>query len=617
MTSINNFGAFRLNLSLQKQLLNQVETEFSEEEEDKAQSEAESTTDVSPTDINGNAILSDFIKQLEIVNATNSSDKNSKTQTSKTQKSEVQTSEAASGNFDFSVVTGFNDNFSDFYTQVSIGDLGSATSKKTIDEGYWDKALDALDQLRPQLHEYIKAQLEAKDIEYNKETVDKFIDYFISKSVEMAISMSGFPLVQTADNWEDCGKSSNGSTFKMSVVVSALLSMIDGELGIGSKYTAFGFKQTPHSAPQAFSEESWNETFDLNRHKVQDTADKFLNSDEKMLKTVLVGLEMPDDGAFGETTTSTKYTVQHVLELYQDTVKGYLKTTYSDLNDEQINDILSKAMTEIMKDVDSMKIGTGMNKGKYNLEQIVQNYGAVCEEILKSEYPESATNHHEGYTFGVNNSSYEEAATQEIKKRLGTEDKNVINTILNVTASYGDKIKFSDFGTILDKVIELFGEDDSLAYRLSMTTLTRNKTTNETLLEEDLRKLIDEFIDGKEYRAGLLFGIGGAMAATHARTTTESKIKEKFPNISNEDMSTIITTLAEYGNKLSLEDLDEILNKISDLAPNGKIDSKFDIINIVDKYLENKPSAKDTPQISETEIEQLIQDLEDTQYFFS
>lgn len=81
---------------------------------------------------------------------------------------------AAAGNFDFSIIDGYDDEFVSFYQQPSISRLGEATSKNVIDEGYWDNALEALEKLKPQLHEYIKAQMENTGANYDYDSVEKF-----------------------------------------------------------------------------------------------------------------------------------------------------------------------------------------------------------------------------------------------------------------------------------------------------------------------------------------------------------------------------------------------------------------------------------------------------------
>ena len=468
-----------------------------------------------PNPIAGNQILSNYIKQMEIELSQTSSAENTTSTNAK--------SGAASGDFDFSVVPGFNDDFSSFYTQPSMTQLGAATSKNVIDEGYWDKALDALDQLRPQLHNYIKEQLESTGREYNYDTVDKFIDYFISNAVSMAITKSNFPTVQTVDNWDKCNQPTGNTTvnFSMASVVSALIEQIDAELGNESKYSAFGLRTAKHDAQDAFTETSWGKYDTLETNKTLYTADKFLDSDEKMLKTVLAGLAIPDDGAFGETTTSTIGTVKHILELYQDQVRNYLKNNYIDLTDEQITEIINEAMEITLNNADSMRISDGMNKGKYNLEQIILSFGNECDSIVAAKYPNSVpVDHHEGYLFGITGgammvSQLRVEATMMIEQKIPGVDKAVVNEILNIISSYGNKISRDDFETIIDQFVERCTIDEPiydqngkeldvpplttrLISSLYMEVCDEHGNNIGSLLKRDISEIIDEYLNNKK-----------------------------------------------------------------------------------------------------------------------
>ena len=296
---------------------------------------------------------------------------------------------AATGNFDFSVVTGYNSQFASFYKEPSPERLVNSTSFNVIDKGFWDNALEALDKLKPQLHEYIKAQMQNKGLKhYNHDTVEKILNTFISQAVSSAIVASDFPSEIDLKDPYLLSKSFNtpigGVTrsLEMSSIVNTLLTMVDNELGIDSKYEDLnGSKALPHDAPNAFKEENQDRT--LYNSPLISTCDKYLSEEEKLLKLVLVGLTIDDNIRNGQ-TNGDKMAAEKVADLYSDHVKLYLKSHYGSLSDEKILTILNEVKNDTLQDsvIESFK---NSNSRYYNLEALVLYFGEKGESLAKIE----------------------------------------------------------------------------------------------------------------------------------------------------------------------------------------------------------------------------------------
>lgn len=395
---------------------------------------------------------------------------------------------AAAGNFDFSIIDGYDDEFVSFYQQPSISRLGEATSKNVIDEGYWDNALEALEKLKPQLHEYIKAQMENTGANYDYDSVEKILNTFISEAVTSGLINANLPLEQDENNWDKCNVPTGNSTsnFKMSAVVNSLLSKIDGELGIDSKYTDFGMKSYPHDAPNAFTEE--NQTRGLYNSPIMETADKYLSEEEKILKSVLVGLTIDDSIPYGNTYTWTKQTVDKVVELYSEHVKSYLKSQYQTLSDEEISTILNNVKNDTLQNsvIESIK----NSNGSYDLEAIVKYFGEKADNLANNS-------HNEGALFGITDATEAKEARTEAEELLkdfqGMSDYK-LEQILTTVSSYGDKLNSDDLFTITAKLWNLFENN----YNLTNAANSIEKDSGLSLLQKELIKIIDEYLSKKE-----------------------------------------------------------------------------------------------------------------------
>lgn len=394
---------------------------------------------------------------------------------------------AALGEFDFSVIDGYDNDFSSFYTQPSIENLGSATSKNVIDEGYWDKALEALEKLKPQLHEYIKAQMDSKNLNYNYDTVDKILNTFISEAVTSGLIHANLPLEQDVNNWVECNVPTGNKTcdLKMSSVVNSLLSKVDAELGIDSKYTDFGTKSFPHDAPNAFTEA--NQLRGLYYSPLMETADKYLSEEDKILKTVLVGLTIDDSIPFGNTYTRTKQTVDKVVEMYSNHVELYLKSKYQTLSDDEISAILNNLKNEISQD--SVLENLKNTDGTYDLEAIVKYFGEKAESLANGS-------HNEGVLFGIKDETEAKKArkdAEEVLRSFNNMTDYKIEQILTTVSSYGDKLNATDLWTITVKLLNYY-EDSNV---ITTSANTFDKEAGLSIMQKDLIKIIDEYLSKK------------------------------------------------------------------------------------------------------------------------
>ena len=95
--------------------------------------------------------------------------------------------------FDYSVMSNANDRVADLTADWDISDIESALNCKSPYTGGYSKNSSTitlyknLEQMKPQLKAYIKEQLSAQGLEYNEQTVEKYLNYYITETVREAI----------------------------------------------------------------------------------------------------------------------------------------------------------------------------------------------------------------------------------------------------------------------------------------------------------------------------------------------------------------------------------------------------------------------------------------------
>lgn len=95
--------------------------------------------------------------------------------------------------FDYSVMPNANDKVADLTSDWDISDIDSALNCKNPYTGEYSKNSSTiklyknLEQMKPQLKAYIKEQLNAQGLEYNEQTIEKYLNYYITETVREAI----------------------------------------------------------------------------------------------------------------------------------------------------------------------------------------------------------------------------------------------------------------------------------------------------------------------------------------------------------------------------------------------------------------------------------------------
>ena len=95
--------------------------------------------------------------------------------------------------FDYSVISNAEDKVADLTADWDISDIDSALNCKSPYTGAYSKNSSTitlyknLEQLKPQLKAYIKEQLSAQGREYDEQTVEKYLNYYITETVREAI----------------------------------------------------------------------------------------------------------------------------------------------------------------------------------------------------------------------------------------------------------------------------------------------------------------------------------------------------------------------------------------------------------------------------------------------
>lgn len=266
------------------------------------------------------------------------------------------------------------------------------------------KLLDSMSQMKEQLHSYIKAQLEAKGLVYDKAFVEKVLNKLITDIVSivdcqisngtrsMRIDFS-VPTVVFKDG--TLVKPQDSKLLTPRDCVNLLVGFVKQSFSSDHQNSIYKFKFDIDN-PQEREEDGlskWEQIayndgslFDPNSlinfnclsrrydNCLMDTDDYFLTEDEKKLKRIFRML----NGAVNS-ATSDKNEVKDYLRVYSEHLQKVYKQQYGDkLSDNSISYIIDSSMN---KTLNSLKPD---NDGLYSIEDVLNSLLSTADKMIEN-----------------------------------------------------------------------------------------------------------------------------------------------------------------------------------------------------------------------------------------
>lgn len=284
-----------------------------------------------------------------------------------------------SNEFDYSNVSDLNSRIADTYDENGIYDdyykksmLGSRRSLD-VNSGAWDSLLNSLSQVKDQLQQYVKAQMESRGLKYDESFVEQKLNLMITSIASVAIGSNNTNNAYIAGSMEGIF-----SSYKLDTVQDCVNALID--------FTKQYFKAQDSASGTGFSKDNkfrnLKDFFNPDKSEIsksqdptlENTADFFLSGDEKMLKEALRSVRHTDVKAH---TTSDKNEILDYLRVYADHMKKVLKQNYPNLTDDKITSVIDSSNQKVQSHMEPDA------NGLYDLGSILNNFAMFCEMKAK------------------------------------------------------------------------------------------------------------------------------------------------------------------------------------------------------------------------------------------
>ncbi len=230
--------------------------------------------------------------------------------------------------------------------------------------------LASMSQIKEQLQQYIKSQMEARGLKYDESFVNKKLNQIITQIADIAINQSN----TSNGAYEAYSTEALISNYKLDTVNDCINTLIDF---VKKSFEAQDIKlqddplyfKTAMLIKDMFNPDK--EIISQTQNKVlEETADFFLTDDEIKLKEALRAARHTNICAHADTKENTL----DYLRVYADYMKNVLKQNYPNLTDERISTIIenSKQTTEsVMKPEPD---------GSYDLGDILRFFAGFCNK---------------------------------------------------------------------------------------------------------------------------------------------------------------------------------------------------------------------------------------------
>lgn len=350
---------------------------------------------------------------------------------------------------------------SDTIDQSKFDYSGVPNLKTELSKLSKSQVFESLSSIKEQLHKYIQQQLESKGKKYDKDIVEKELNYLMSAAYLTRINMIIKPNQPTVET-----------------ILNDLANMIEQELNVNPSSLKFNNCKI---RILGFETSGLTKTQDL---RLIGTDDYFLSQEEIALKKLMTS----------ETRTGHSISkIEDNINTFAQHTRKYLKAQYN-LSDSQIDNIINKAkssaktLTQFIDKCEILGVAETLKANQSALTKASECAEKMQTKNLKYIVGDNASIHTE---FGINANGdieFENSNTKEVYQRLCT-------TICNQLQAEGVLNKLG--GTaIISKLVQTAWLTTYNAYNSSQSNPAANFVT--TVLE-NFEKMMNKLKTNPEY----------------------------------------------------------------------------------------------------------------------
>ena len=268
--------------------------------------------------------------------------------------------------------------YTDVNTETPVMDMCNedeltAIEKLTLEKGYgnvdsaaWNDVFSELEKMKPQLLNYIKAQMEANGFKYDATIAERYVEIYMTEALQRGISDF------SASFWNKDFDMPENPT--VSDLVNYVKDRIDYEI---EKYTV---KSTGNPyLDQALAKLKgvpFSDTTYMQDYYLMDIADYFLTDEEKEMKFVMEAVQNESSTHY----TSDKNKLVDYVDTYAKHMEKVLKSKYPDLTDSKIDSIINAAKTYTLY----MDPPEPDASGNYEIDALLKAFEEKCIEYAES-----------------------------------------------------------------------------------------------------------------------------------------------------------------------------------------------------------------------------------------
>ncbi len=235
-----------------------------------------------------------------------------------------------------------------------------------VDSAAWNDVFSELEKMKPQLLNYIKAQMEANGFKYDAAIAERYVEIYMTEALQRSVS------IFSTSFWNKDFDMPENPT--VSDLVNYVKDRIDYEI---EKYTV---KSTGNPyLDQALAQLKgvpFSDTTYMQDYYLMDIADYFLTDEEKEMKFVMEAVQNEASTHY----TSDKNKLVDYVDTYAKHMEKVLKSKYRDLTDSKIDSIINAAKTYTLY----MDPPEPDASGNYEIDALLKAFEEKCIEYAES-----------------------------------------------------------------------------------------------------------------------------------------------------------------------------------------------------------------------------------------
>ena len=247
-----------------------------------------------------------------------------------------------------------------FFDIENVKNTSSTIGGQHPDAGGWDNLISELKKIKPQLLEQVKKLIESKGLTYDENTVEKYLNVYITSAIRKLDETTAYKLSNMAQ-YSSVAMPQNPD---FEDIVEYIMARIEEEMGIQETES----KNLSNKNDTPFNAQDRYYTLDL---YLLDVADALLTEEEKEMKEVLQIYKTYCNDYNNFYNIQDKNKVLSYIETFSTYVKNYLKQKYPNKSEEEIN-----YAVEAQKE--SLKTNLPKNNGLYSVDQAFTSLMERC-----------------------------------------------------------------------------------------------------------------------------------------------------------------------------------------------------------------------------------------------